>query len=42
MGLNDKAFAKEIISKGYEIESKAVLEEEEIIKMVESAIIKGQ
>jgi glutamate formiminotransferase/formiminotetrahydrofolate cyclodeaminase len=41
-GLNDKAFAKEIISRGCEIETKAIMEEEAILKLVESAIIKGQ
>ena len=41
-GLNDKAFAKEIISRGCEIETKAIMEEEAIIRIVELAIIKGQ
>jgi glutamate formiminotransferase/formiminotetrahydrofolate cyclodeaminase len=39
-GLEDKSFVKEILKKGYDIESKAVMEEEAILKIVESAIIK--
>ncbi len=39
-GLEDKNFAKEILKKGCDIESKAVLEEEAILKIVESAILK--
>jgi glutamate formiminotransferase/formiminotetrahydrofolate cyclodeaminase len=37
-GLDDKAFAKDIIRKGSEIEAKAVSEEDEILKIVEAAI----
>jgi glutamate formiminotransferase/formiminotetrahydrofolate cyclodeaminase len=37
-GLDDKAFVKEIIEKGSEIEAKAVSEEDEILKIVEAAI----
>jgi glutamate formiminotransferase/formiminotetrahydrofolate cyclodeaminase len=40
-GLDDKVFAKEIISKGCDIEAKSILEEEAILKIVESAIIKS-
>ena len=39
-GLDDKLFAKEIIQKGSVIESKAIQEEESILKLVESAILK--
>jgi glutamate formiminotransferase/formiminotetrahydrofolate cyclodeaminase len=39
-GLDDKPFAKEIIQKGSVIESKAIREEEAILKLVESAILK--
>ena len=39
-GLDDKAFAKDIIQRGSEIEAKALIEEESILKIVESAIIK--
>jgi glutamate formiminotransferase/formiminotetrahydrofolate cyclodeaminase len=39
-GLDDKAFAKDIIRKGSEIEAKAVSEEDEILKIVEAAIFK--
>jgi glutamate formiminotransferase/formiminotetrahydrofolate cyclodeaminase len=42
MGLIDKAFAKEIISRGCEIEIKAMMEEEAILRLVESVIIKSQ
>ncbi len=37
-GLDDKAFAQDIIKRGCEIESKAITEEETIIKFVESKI----
>jgi glutamate formiminotransferase/formiminotetrahydrofolate cyclodeaminase len=37
-GLNDKAFAADIINKGSDIEAKAISEETEILKLVESAI----
>ena len=37
-GLEDKAFAKDIVSQGREIETKAILEEESILNIVESAI----
>ena len=37
-GLEDKAFAKDIVSRGREIETKAILEEESILNIVESAI----
>lgn len=40
-GLDDKVLVKEIISKGYDIEKKARMEEESILNIVESAIIKG-
>jgi glutamate formiminotransferase/formiminotetrahydrofolate cyclodeaminase len=40
--LEDKAFAEEIILKGAEIESKAVIEEEVILKIVEEAINRQQ
>jgi glutamate formiminotransferase/formiminotetrahydrofolate cyclodeaminase len=39
-GLDDKEFAKDIIQKGSEIEAKAIREEDEILKMTESAIFK--
>jgi glutamate formiminotransferase/formiminotetrahydrofolate cyclodeaminase len=39
-GLEDKNFAKEILKKGCDIESKAVLEEEAILKIVDAAIMK--
>lgn len=45
MGLDDKAFTVDIIKKGREIESKAILEEEALIKLVDSMIsrdMKGQ
>jgi len=42
MGLTDKSFAKEIIAKGCEIETKAIMEEDAIIKLVESLIIKNK
>jgi len=42
LGLDDKVFAKGIISKGCEIETKAIMEEEAIMKIVESVINKGQ
>jgi glutamate formiminotransferase/formiminotetrahydrofolate cyclodeaminase len=38
MGLDDKAFTVDIITKGREIESKAILEEEALIKLVDSMI----
>jgi len=34
-GLEDKTFAREIVKKGYEIETKASLEEEAILKIIE-------
>jgi len=37
-GLEDKTFAAEIISKAYELEKKALEEEDEIIKLVEARI----
>jgi glutamate formiminotransferase/formiminotetrahydrofolate cyclodeaminase len=37
-GLDDKKFAKEIISRGCQIESEAIMEEEAILKMVEAEI----
>ena len=40
-GLDDKVFAKEIINKGNAIEKKAIMEEETILKIVETAIKKG-
>lgn len=45
MGLDDKAFTVDIIKKGREIELKAILEEEALIKLVDSMIsrdMKGQ
>ena len=39
-GLDDKDFARDIIQKGSEIEAKSLIEEESILKIVESAIIK--
>lgn len=39
-GLEDEAFVREIVEKGCNIESKAALEEEAILKMVEAAILK--
>ncbi len=39
-GLEDKDFVKEIIQKGSELEAKAIFEEEEILKIVETAILK--
>jgi glutamate formiminotransferase/formiminotetrahydrofolate cyclodeaminase len=39
-GLDDKTFVKEITGKGSEIESKAMLAEEEILKLVESEILR--
>jgi glutamate formiminotransferase/formiminotetrahydrofolate cyclodeaminase len=39
-GLDDKAFAKDIIQKGSELEAKSIREEDEILKMTESAILK--
>jgi len=39
-GLDDKAFAKDIIQRGSELEAKAIREEDEILKMTESAILK--
>jgi len=41
-GLDDKVFVKEIISRGCEIEIKAIMEEEAILKIIESVINKGQ
>ena len=40
-GLDDKVFVKEIISKGYDIEKKARMEEETILNIVDSVIIKS-
>ena len=40
--LKDKVFVKEIFSKGSDIEKKAMMEEETILKIVESAISKRQ
>ena len=42
MGLDDKTFAADIIARGCTIETKAMMEEEAIIKLVESMIVKGQ
>jgi glutamate formiminotransferase / formiminotetrahydrofolate cyclodeaminase len=42
LGLNDKAFVKKIIAQGYEIEIKAIFEEEAIIKIIEALINKRQ
>jgi glutamate formiminotransferase/formiminotetrahydrofolate cyclodeaminase len=42
MGLNDKALAGELISQGCEIEMKAIMEEEAILRIIESVIIKGK
>jgi glutamate formiminotransferase/formiminotetrahydrofolate cyclodeaminase len=39
-GLEDKAFVKDIIQKGCDLETKAMMEEEAILKIVESSIIK--
>ncbi|MCX6330637.1 MAG: glutamate formimidoyltransferase [Bacteroidia bacterium] len=39
-GLEDKNLAKEILKKGCDIESKAVIEEEAILKIVDAAILK--
>jgi glutamate formiminotransferase/formiminotetrahydrofolate cyclodeaminase len=39
-GLDDKTFAKDMIRKGSEIETKAIREEDEILIMVEAAIFK--
>ena len=39
-GLEDKSFAKEILEKGRDIELKAVMEEETILKIVDAAIMK--
>jgi glutamate formiminotransferase / formiminotetrahydrofolate cyclodeaminase len=39
-GLDDKVFINKIISKGYDIEKKAVMEEEKILEIVGSKIIK--
>jgi glutamate formiminotransferase / formiminotetrahydrofolate cyclodeaminase len=41
-GLDDRAFANEIISLGCNIDTKAIMEEEAILKLVESAIIKAK
>jgi glutamate formiminotransferase/formiminotetrahydrofolate cyclodeaminase len=38
--LDDKKFTRDIINRGCDIESKAALEEEAILKMVESAIVR--
>jgi len=40
-GLEDKVYAEEIISRGLEIELKAIKEEEEILAIVESEIKKS-
>jgi len=39
-GLDDKAFVKEIIEKGTDLERKTIIEEEAILKIAESAIFK--
>jgi len=39
-GLDDKSFVKDIIQKGCDLETKAMMEEEAILKMVEAAIFK--
>jgi glutamate formiminotransferase/formiminotetrahydrofolate cyclodeaminase len=39
-GLNDRDFVNEIIQKGSDLETKAMIEEEEILKIVETAILK--
>ncbi|MCX6334388.1 MAG: glutamate formimidoyltransferase [Bacteroidia bacterium] len=39
-GLNDKTFVKDILQKGCDLETKGMLEEEAILKIVEIAIIK--
>jgi len=39
-GLDDKVFAEEILRKGYDIENKAFKEEEYIMKIVDSEILK--
>jgi glutamate formiminotransferase/formiminotetrahydrofolate cyclodeaminase len=39
-GLDDKAFVEEIIEKGTDLEKKTMMEEEAILKIVESAIFK--
>jgi glutamate formiminotransferase / formiminotetrahydrofolate cyclodeaminase len=39
-GLDDKAFVTEIIEKGRNIEAKAIREEEDILKLVDAAILK--
>jgi glutamate formiminotransferase/formiminotetrahydrofolate cyclodeaminase len=39
-GLDDKKFTGDIISRGCDIEVKAILEEEEILKMVEAEIVR--
>jgi glutamate formiminotransferase / formiminotetrahydrofolate cyclodeaminase len=41
-GITDKSFAEEIISRGEKIETKAILEEAAIMKIVEEAIIKSK
>ncbi len=40
-GLDDKDFVREIISKGCDIETKADMEEEVILKIIEEKLIKG-
>jgi glutamate formiminotransferase/formiminotetrahydrofolate cyclodeaminase len=39
-GLDDKVFVKEVIEKGCEIESRAILGEEAILRLVDAAIMK--
>ncbi len=39
-GLDDKEFAKDIIRKGSDLETRAIIEEEEILKLVESLIFR--